>query len=439
MGKQNKIMEIAELLNPWWKEGRIGSQLAMPYKRMTFGEVIRLLEYRQIVILSGLRRVGKTTLLYQCIEHLILGGIGPQKIVYFNFDSGAQEITDVLNGYGNLTGTDWKKERIFVLLDEIAKLGEWANKIKLLYDAFPNIKFMVSSSSSVGLEEQAVKNLAGRYFLVNVLPLNFCEYVAMKGASKILDKQELWKDEIEKEFKKYLLRTFPETVGWDDENRVKEYMRTTIMDKIIKYDLPEKFRNIDRGLITALLEIFYSEPGMYLDYDSISQKLRISKKTLAKNIFYLEFSYLLRRVKNYRAGALTSSRKLQKMYAYWWPLAYCYGDNYDKIMENVVASYANLAHYWRKGGKEIDFIETDGSRNVMPIEVKNKTETDKHDTRNMKYFLEKYNLNRGIVLYNGKYDEIKVNGKTIIMMPLWKWLIEKSKAMTDKAAKANRT
>lgn len=416
--------ETLKLLNPWWKDNSVSRELAKPYKRKMFGGVLKLVGYRQIVMLSGLRRVGKTTLLYQVIENL-LKNTDPKHIIYFNFDRKTEEITEILNAYGELTDIDWKKGKIFVFFDEIAKLDDWANKIKLIYDAFPNIKFFVSSSSSIGLEEQAVKNLAGRYFLANVLPLNFSEYLELRNSGKILDNPELWKNEIEKEFKKYLIRTFPETVRWDDESRIREYMRTTIIDKIVKYDLPEKFRNVDRNLISGLLEIFYSEPGMYLDYDSISQKLRISKKTLAKHMFYLEFSYLIRRVKNYRVGSLTSSKKLQKIYPYWWSLAYCYGDDYDKIMENVVASYANLFHYWRKGGKEIDFIDIDEHKVIMPIEVKNKTEADKHDIKNIKYFLGKYNLRKAVLLYNGRHEEIRINEKTVILMPLWEWLLLK--------------
>mgnify|MGYP001128908337 CR=1 FL=1 len=65
------VKEIIELLNPWWKDNEISKELAKPYKRKIFDKISNLLNYRQIIILSGLRRVGKTTLLYQVIEHLL--------------------------------------------------------------------------------------------------------------------------------------------------------------------------------------------------------------------------------------------------------------------------------------------------------------------------------------------------------------------------------
>ena len=413
-----QLKEIVELLNPWWKDDKVNKELAKPYRRKMFDKIFKLIGYRQTVILSGLRRVGKTTLLYQIIEDLLKKN-DSKHVLYFNFDKRVEEIVKILDAYSELTDIDWKKEKIFVFFDEIAKLEQWAEKIKLIYDAFPNIKFMISSSSSIGLEEEAVKNLAGRYFLINVKPLSFVEYLELRKKHKFLENLELWKKEIKKELKKYLLRTFPEIIEWKDELLIKDYLRTTIIDKIIRTDLPEKFKNVNKNLLMKLLEIFYSEPGMYLDYGSISKKLGISKNTLFRHIFYLEFSYLLRRIKNFRPRTFTSSRKLQRVYPYWWTLAYCYTDNYDKIMENVVASSIDAKYYWRKNGKEVDFLIVD-KKKITPIEIKNKIEVTKNDLKDMKYFLRKYSIKEGLVIYNGK----KAKDKEINFIPLWKWLLK---------------
>lgn len=417
-----ELKEILDMLNPWWRENTISDELAKPYKRKTFPKVLETSGYKQIVILAGLRRVGKTTLLYQTIEHL-LNTHDPKHVLYFNFDKKTKELTEILNAYGELADVDWKKEKVFVFFDEIAKLEDWANKIKLIYDAFPNIKFAVSSSSSVGLEEAATKNLAGRYFLINVKPLCFVEFLELKGKRKLLERGGLWEKEIQKEFEAYLLRSFPEIIGWENELLIKDYLRTTVIDKLIKSDLPERFKNVNQDLLFTLLEMFYTEPGQYLDYDSISSKLRISKKTLVRHIFYLEFSYLLRRVKNFRPGIHTSSKKLQRIYPYWWTLAYCYTDNQDKIMENLVASSLDAKHYWRKNGKEIDFLTVDG-KELAPIEVKNKREVKKRELNSLKYFLEKYKVKEGSVIYNGKEKEAEIDeNKTIRFIPVWKWLL----------------
>ena len=417
-----EIKQIIELLNPWWKQEKINEELAKSYKRKIFNEILGLVKYKQIIILSGLRRVGKTTLLYQIIENL-LKKYDSNKIFYFNFDKKVKDITEILDDYEELTGISWKKEKFFVFLDEVTKLDEWASKIKLIYDAFPNIKFVISSSSSVRLEEEAIKNLAGRYFLINIKPLSFREYLELRDKNKFLENINLWKEEIKKEFQEYSLKSFPEIINWKDELLVKDYLRTTIIDKIIREDLPDKFKNVNKDLLLILIEIFYSEPGIYIDYDSLSKKLRISKKTLIKHIFYLEYSYLIKRIRNFRVNVISASKKMQRIYANWWSLGLIYSDNYDKIMENVVCNSIDAKYYWRKNDKEIDFLIVDEKKKIIPIEVKNKKEIAKNDMKNIKYFLKKYDIKEGIIIYNGKEDEINFEGK-IKFIPLWKWLLE---------------
>ena len=417
------IKEILELLNPWWKTSNVSFELAKPYKRKLFEKIIELKKYKQIIVLSGLRRVGKSTLLYQTIENLLKNN-NSKNILYFSFDKKVEDITTILNSYQELTLTDWKKERIFVFFDEITKLGNWADKLKLVYDAFPNLKFFVSSSGSLALEEEAIKNLAGRYFVLNLKPLSFQEYLELKGKQELIKNPNLYEKELKQESEKYFLRSFPEIINWEDMLLIKDYLRSMIIDKIIKYDLEEKFKNINRELLKNLLEIFYNEPGMYIDYDSLSKKLRISKKTLIKHIYYLEFSYLIKKVRNLRPSTLTSLKKLQRIYSYWWTLAYCYSDDKDKIMENIIASTIDIKNYWRKNGKEIDFIFLK-NKEIIPAEIKNKTEISKEDIKTLIYFLKKFKLKEGIIIYNGKSDEILLENKIKIkLIPLWKWLLQ---------------
>ncbi|MCK4327368.1 MAG: ATP-binding protein [Candidatus Diapherotrites archaeon] len=414
--------DTLKLLNPWWKEKRVGEELAKPYKRRAFKGLLGLLDKRQVVVVVGLRRVGKTTLLYQAMEHL-LGEAEPPRIVYFNFDKDVEELAEVLAAYGRITGVDWKKEKIFVFLDEVSKLNGWSSQIKLFYDAFPNIKFLVSSSSSVGLEKDVARDLAGRHFTIRVRPLDFAEYLDMRGKSGLADNAGLWEDEIKAEAERYLLRTFPEIVGWEDPLLIKDYLRSTIIDRIVKEDLPAKFKNVNTPLLLKLIEIFYTQPGTYLEYDTISKGLGISKKTLYTHISFLEFSYLIRIVRNFRPGIFAESRKLQRVYAYWWSLLYCYTEDRDKIIENMVGNYLNAGHYWRKHGKEIDFLRIEGKK-MWPIEVKNKERISKVDINPLAYFLSKYKTKEGMLVYQGKEAKKGVGPATIRLVPVWKFLLE---------------
>ena len=412
--------EILQLLNHWWKNGSVSQDLAKPYKRKKLYERLQeLSKQRQIVILTGLRRVGKSTLLYQLLDSL-LKSHDPLHICYFSFDKHVEKLTEIFETYAELTKVDYKREKVFFFLDEITKLADWANQLKIFYDALPHLKFYLSSSSSIHLEDEAIKILAGRYFIVNVEPLTFSEYLDLGSKQDYKKKESLYRKELDKEFQRYLLRNFPETLAMQDDLLVKDYLRTTIIDKIIKSDLPDKFRNVNRDLLTTLIELIYKEPGIYLDYDSLSKNLKVSKKTLIRHFLYLESSYLIRKIKNFRPSSFAVSRKLQRAYPYWWTLAYCFSDNEDKIKENAVGSIIGAIYYWRESGKEIDFLTLE-HKNLLPIEVKNKEWIEKSDCENMRYFRSKYKSKEGVIVYKGK-DASKGDGLHII--PFWKFFLD---------------
>ena len=95
-------------------------------------------------MLTGLRRVGKTTIMYQLMDKL-LNTTNPLNILYFTFDYGPAELVSVLDSYQKITGVDWKRNKIFVFLDEIQILDNWGSQIKVLHDSMPNIRFIPGS------------------------------------------------------------------------------------------------------------------------------------------------------------------------------------------------------------------------------------------------------------------------------------------------------
>ncbi|MBI4453920.1 ATP-binding protein [Candidatus Woesearchaeota archaeon] len=414
-------MEISALLktiNPWWKEKTISKELTKSYRRKVFNEITSLLSYRQILLLSGLRRVGKSTLIFQVINEL-LKNKNPEHIIYFSFDLDVESITSILNGYKQVTNIEWEKEKIFVFLDEIQKHKEWQNELKLIYDSFPNIKFIISGSSSAILEKEAMSSLVGRYFLINVLPLSFIEFIELKNLKFDLNKKELWKEDIKKEFSEYLRKSFPELVEWNEDILIKKYIKESVIDKVIKSDLPERFKDISEDLLVKLIEIFYSEPGMYINYDNLSSDLKISKKTLVKHVFYLEFAYLIIKIKNFRGKQLTSSRKLQRIYPYHWNLMYPFG--WNNLYECFAANILNAKNYWRENKREVDFILF--GKNLIPIEVKS-ANIKKEDLINLIYFCKVNKLKQAFIICENEDKIEKIEDITVTYIPLWRLALE---------------
>ena len=397
-----EIEEALRLLNDWWVSGKVKKELAKDYKRSAFEETYKLLtKYKEVVVLTGLRRVGKTTIMYQIID-LLTSQNSPLNTVYFTMDYGSVEVASILDAYQKITGIDWKKEKIYLFLDEIQILENWGSQIKFLYDAFPNIHFIISGSASLQLERRAMDSLVGRHFLIEVPVLSINEYYSLRY-DKPLTNLKLHENAIGREMDTYLRKPFPELAKIDDGKVIYEYIHGSIVSKIISQDLLHEFDKVEVSLLTSLVNMFFSEPGMILNVDSLSKTLAKRKQEVERHIYMLEFSKLIRIVKNYRPSMLSESRKLRKVYPYDISLALAENPSIEKgkVMETLLISRLNIRRYWRDGTKEIDALLGD-RKNIIPIEIKTADTLKSDFVKNLDYFISKFKANYGIILYNGK-------------------------------------
>lgn len=397
-----EIGEALRLLNGWWDSGKVRKELAKEYKRAAFDEIYnKLTKYNEVIVLTGLRRVGKSTIMYQLIDGLT-GKTNPLNIVYFTFDYGSAEIVSILNEYQKITGIDWKKDKIYLFLDEIQILDNWGAQVKLLYDSLPNITFVVSGSASLQLEKRAMDSLAGRHFLIDVPVLSLVEYYSLRH-DKDIDNLRLYEGDIGMELDAYIKKPFPELAKIDDQKIIYEYIRESVVAKIISQDLLREFGKVDIPLLNSLAELFFSEPGMVLNVDSLSKSLAKRKQEVERHIYMLEFSKLIRIVKNYRPSTLSESRKLRRVYPYDISLALPQNPSIEKgkVLETLLISRLNIKRYWRDGQKEIDALLIDRKR-IIPIEIKASDTLKEDSIKTMEYFVNRFKTENGVLLYNGK-------------------------------------
>jgi len=416
-------MELLPILNEWWETGTISKEKAKEYKRKAFENIkTTFFKYKQILILNGLRRVGKTTIIYQLIEELLKNKrIDPKNILYFSFDEMVEDPIKILDAYSKVTKVDWKKEECFIFFDEIQKLNNWSSKIKLLYDNFPKLKICLSGSASPAIEKEAVTDLAGRYFSEYISVLSLQEFAELYLGKRI-DNVELYEPELKRLLEDYIRRPFPEIVRWDDELKVNHYIKELIIQKLVNTDIPETFKDVNVSLLSTLTEIFMKEPGMILDMTSLAKELGIHKLTLAKHISFLEFGNLITVVKNFRPSIRAESRKLRKVYPYHISLSFCFYPELSKgqIYECLVQSALGLNKYWRKGEKEIDFLKV--NKEIIPIEVKAKENIVARDIRNLIYFTKRYKPKKAAVVYTGEEGNLRIDNKQVALIPIHKLL-----------------
>ncbi len=408
-------MSWLSVQNHWWREGRVKPEFAKEFKRVGFAEVEELMKVRQMVVISGLRRVGKSTIMMQAIQRLIDSGVDPLDVVYSSFDERVEDLREVLKSYSQSTGRDYESRRVYVFLDEVQKLDGWAHQVKLLYDSLPNLKVILSGSAALSLEGGAKSVLAGRAFYVNMKPLSFKEFIALKHRVRV-DPATLgaWEDRLVSWFVDYLRRPLPEMVEMP-EGLLRRYVRESIVDRVVYRDLSEVHGRIDHNLVKTLLDLFLTSPGYYLNVDALARDLRSSKKTILDALRMLEESYLVRLVRNYRASTLASSRKLRRIYPYHFCLVSNEPIEEPKLAESVVASVLDASLYWREGVREVDFVV-----GREPVEVKWKGGVSSNDWQNVRYFLRKHDVERGFVVTRSENAHVKRDRKTLVTIPLWR-------------------
>jgi len=415
-----------ERFNEWWFTGKIRRELALPFRRYAFSRVMESLRERQILLVTGPRRVGKTTLLYQAVEKL-LETVVPSRILYFSFEESLISPKEVLEVYEKkvLRKSVEEVDRVFVFFDEIQYVENWASVLKQFYDLYPNLKFFVSGSSSLLLSGEAVEKLAGRFFFLKVKPLTFPEFLGLKGVKT--DEVEVFSRRIEAYFYDYLRKSgFPEVVDWDNEVRVAEYIKNSVVDRVALRDIPLMFRTRDMALMDKMVRLILSAPGSIVNINSLSRTWGVSKITISNYLRFLETSLLIRSLSNFRPSFLSSSRKLRKYYPVTSSLIFAYSrESFESrmgaVLETYVVNALDAEYYFREGRKEIDIILRD--KGLLPVEVKETVSED--DIARFSRLVKYINAEKGVIVSSGQ--EMKKEDVEVIPVYLVEFLLDRVK------------
>ena len=315
---QENILKVLTAFNPWWKTGTVRAEFSKTYKRFAYHEALKLLlheDIRRTVILTGTRRVGKTTIQYQMIDHLLKSGVSPHQIVFVSLDHPLLKLcklNEILDCYHtNLYGD----EDCYYFFDEIQYAADWDQWVKTIYDTQPNSRMVATGSASPVLKKKAAESGAGRWTVIQVPTLSFYEYCEMLD----VERPDLSADirptalvrygtrdmnilmtklsDLQKHFNRYLtVGGFPELALAKDDLLAQSIMREDVVDKVLKRDIPALY-NIRN--VTELERIF-----LYLCYcssniiviDTIAKELDgVSRGTVNDYIDYMESANLIYR------------------------------------------------------------------------------------------------------------------------------------------------
>jgi predicted AAA+ superfamily ATPase len=413
-----KIRDVLLESNTWWKE-----EFKLEYyERDIHKEISEYIPLPQIIVLTGLRRVGKTTLMLKVIFDFINNGFDARNIIYFSFDEFRDiEIREVMKDYELVMEKDFKKGKYLLLLDEIQKLTNWEDQIKRVYDTYgKNIKIIISGSESTFIKKRSKETLSGRIFEFKVETLSFKEFLRFKGEE--LSPIGLYENELVRLFEEYTINQgFPELVGINNKDIIRKYIKESIVEKVIYRDLPQLFKIKDIGILESLLGIIMDQPGQLIELSDLSKELKISRQTLSNYFFYLEESFLIKKLYNFSKSKRKTERKLKKYYPSILLDLNFKDDNISKskAFEWLVVTRLNAEFFWRDPYKnEVDVIIAENA--LIPIEIK----YGKFDTDGLIAFMRKFKLNEGYIISRIRDETLKIDDKIINIIPAFKYLLK---------------
>lgn len=272
-----QVIKVLRQYNPWWRTPSAIKEESKPHKRLAYYEALKILTHktiRRFAVLSGMRRVGKTTILYQIIDHLIDRGINPGNILYATFDNPILKLVNVENVLSIYEGMYPIEGTRYILFDEVQYTENWELWMKVIYDSRKDIRLIATGAASPILERGAADSGTGRWSVLKIPTMSFYEYCRLLGLDLPVLEDELRLSELQgfssaqlgslmdkftplqNHFNRYLMiGGFPELVLSDDDVYAQRMLREDVVDKVIKRDVLSLF-NIRSPLLMEKLFLY---------------------------------------------------------------------------------------------------------------------------------------------------------------------------------------
>jgi len=365
-------MEIeAELFkqNPWWEEKFKDDSFT---RDIYLKQILSNINSKEIIILTGLRRIGKTTIIKQTIKHLLENKTKPEEIFFVSLDSfnllefSIHRLIEEYKKIHKKSSSDF----FYLFLDEVSSREDFEQELKSIYDN-ENIKVICSSSIATLMRDKKA-SLTGRTKTIEVMPLNFQEFLIFREAK--INKSDSAK--LESYFKDYLkIGGIPYYVLKEDKTYINELIEGIIYKDIIAYH-----KITAEKTIKELFILLCQRVGKPMSYNKISEILKISVDSAKRYVSYFEKAYLFYVVDRYSKSINEKVTSPKKIYI---------GDvgikNAITGFKDLGASYENLVFlsikdknptYYLENSTEIDFITKDSL-----IEAKYNQELEKNQKK----------------------------------------------------------
>lgn len=397
-------------------------------KRTALDFVFKQITLPHAVVISGIRRCGKSTLLNQIISSFYSKGA-----YYLNFEDErlvnfeADDFNSLYEVFLELYG-----ERKVFFLDEIQNIAQWEIFVRRMQNK--GHKFFITGSNASLLSKELGTKLTGRCVSIELYPFSFMEYLSFKGYKLQKDALSYTSERalIKKYFAEYLRHGgMPEYLKYNDPTLLKRvYEDILYRDIVARYDIKQ---------VKALRELglyLLSNIGALFSYNNLTKILGVgSMNTIKSYADYLENSFLVSLVTRFSYSLKQQFVANKKIYCVDNGLAesvaFQFSKNKGKFLENLVflelrRRRHEIYYYKTANNLEVDFLTKNGKKGVSLIQAADNLSSEKTKQREidaLTYAMDELKIKKALILTEDTEEEVKLKGKVIFVRPIYKWLI----------------
>ncbi len=389
--------------------------------------VTKLLKTKMPLIITGVRRCGKSTLLKLIKEKLKLHD---NAVLYINFNDERLinfSIEDFQKILDYISEKNYSKNT-FIFLDEIQETSNWEKWVDRIKD---NYQLIITGSNSKLLSSELSTILTGRALSIKLYPFSFKEYLDAKKITTTSWKLDLEiQSKIRKEIKEYLeFGGFPKRVLTNENVILAE-----LYQNIVYKDILLRFGNKQTKNIKELLHYILSNISKQISTRTLSDISKIKNlATIKKIIDTTEEAFLIYTITKYDYSIKKQIINPKKVYCVDNGITttngFRFSENKGQLLKNAV--FLELKRrdkdiYYFSDKQECDFVLNDKTKITDAIQVcYDLNENNKYRELNgLLEAMNKFNLKTGLIITFDQENVISVDKQKIHVIPVWKWLLE---------------
>lgn len=380
------------------------------------------------VVVSGVRRSGKSTLLNQVSSALYAAGIyyfsfEDERLIDFNVDDFNHLYEVFLELYG--------EKKVF-FFDEVQNVPKWEVFVRRMQEK--GCKFFITGSNASLLSKELGSKLTGRHVGVELFPFSFKEFLAFKGFQ--LSKHGLAvtseRAALRKLFSDYLRHGgMPEYLKYQDATLLKRvYEDILYRDIVARYGIKQVKPLRELGLYLL------SNIGGTFSYNNLKKVLGLgSMNTIKRYADFLENSYLIFLIGKFSYSLKKQFVSLKKIYCIdnglTEAVAFQFSRNQGKFLENLVflelrRNFREIYYYKTDNNLEVDFLVRSGKKDLQLIQVADNLDSEKtryREVHALEKAMDELKVKTALILTDDTEEDIKLKGKAISVRPVYQWLL----------------